>query len=273
MQESMPQLESRVRFIAKISTGYFAYAVIGAVFAWYVLRHSPPRWLAILGAALVCVVGAILWAWTMRLWATRYRTQHKAFYSKLVTELLPVDPGGADTIAAQQPEDQAVTVIIGMYTVPQTMELILMDMYLKPANALVFLVFSLLILFSLLRNSWPPSFPRLLLAIIAAVAFNVVIVASAAIGMRRKLKKVWRSEVVVRLSNRGLEISQGAQSGSILPWASIDRVRETLSWILFMRAGRRIVAIPTSQVTHQRLGQLRDIVRAAKGQLADLKRL
>lgn len=269
MNDLIPETESRGRFIAKVATVYFVYAVICVSLVWYILRHNPPLWLTTVGLALDCVVGVGLWIWTMRRWTTRYRLQHRAFYSKLLTEFLPV--GATDAVAAQHPDDQAVAVSVGTYTVLQVIALTLMDMYLKPVNAFGFLIFSLIILFAFLYNWWPPSFPRLVLAIAAAAAFNVLMVANVTIGMRRKLKKLWKGEAVFRLSNRGLEISQGAQPGSILPWASIDQVHETLSWILFMRAGRRIVAIPTSRVPYQSLGRLREIVRTAKGQVAEPK--
>lgn len=271
MRDSSSKIESRARFIAKIAPVYFAYALICAGFGWYTLYHDLAIGWVIGSVALICILGAGSWLWTMRIYVRRHRALNREFYSKLAAELVPSSTNAADGTAVQRiSSPHKVTVTIGMYTVPETTALTMMSIYWKPRNAIVFFILSLLILYSFLSTDWPPSISRLLVALAVAVAFNALMVVSATFGMRRTLKKLrqGKNEFVVEVSSRGLEISQGAQSGSLLSWPSIDQVRETGSWILVMRGGRRILALPKSRLTEQSLGQLRVIVRTAKGQLA-----
>jgi hypothetical protein len=259
MHDPVSGLESRTRFTAKIAAAYVLFAVISGGFVWYALHHDLAIAWVIGSVALLCILGAGFWFWTMRIYFRRYRALNRTFYSKLAAELLPSSTNAADETAAQhvsRPDN--VTVVIGMYTVRETTALTLMSLYRKPQNALVFLLLSLLLLFSVLRIDWPPSIPRLLLALAVAVAFNALMAVSAIFGMRRTLKKAWqgKGETSFTLSSRGLEVSQAAQPGQLLPWASIDQVRETGSWILFMRGGRRIVALPKSRLSGQGLTRL-----------------
>jgi hypothetical protein len=273
MQESIPPFESRARFIAKISAVSLLYAAVCAAFAWYVLYHNPAIGWVIGGVALICLLGVCSWFWTMRAHLQRHRVRTKAFYSMLGAEISQAQTNAANvaTTPSHAPSE-TVTVSLAMYTMPQTVELTLMSMYQTPRNALVFGFLSLLISLGLLFNNWPLSIPRLISVLAAAIVFNGLFVAIVAIGTRRAFKKLWqgKSEAVVTISSRGLEIRQDGQSGSILPWTSIDRVRETGSWMLFMRDKRHIVALPIGRVPEQSLGQLREILRTAKGQLADL---
>ena len=274
MQESLPPVESRARFIAKVSALYLAYAALSAVFVWYLLYHNPAIGWVIVCVALICLLGILFWLWSMRAHLQRRRAQAKAFYSKLGAEISQARTSAADaTTPPGHPPYETVTVSIGMYTMRQAVELTLMSVYRTPRNAMSIVVLSLLITCSFLLNSWPPSISRLTLALASAIAFNGLLVAAAATATRRALEKLWQGkrEAAVTISGRGLELGWSAQSSSILPWTSIDRVRETRSWIFFMRDGRRVIALPVSQVPQQSLGSLREILRAAKGQQADLR--
>jgi hypothetical protein len=272
MQESIARIESRARFIAKVSAVYLIYAAVCAAFAWYMLYHNPAiRWV-IVGVALMCLLGVFSWFWTMQVQLQRYRVRTKAFYSMLAAEISQARNNAAEAATTQSHAPcETVTVIMRMYTMRQTAELALMAMYQTPRNALVLAILSL-VPFGLLFNNWPLSIPGLISALAAAIVLNGIFVAIVSTGMRRSFKKLWkgRSEAVVIISNRGLEISQDAQSGSVLPWTSIDRVRESGSWMLFMRDRRRIVALPIDRIPEQGLGQLREILKTAKGQLANL---
>jgi hypothetical protein len=273
MQESLPPIESRTRLVAKVSAVYLVYAALCAVFAWYTLYHHLAIGWVIGGVALICLLGIMFWFWSMRAYVQRHRAQTRAFYSKLGTEISQARTKAADAKTAPgHAPSETVTVSIGMYTVRQTVGLTLMSMYRTPRNALVLVILSLVIAFCLLLNNWPLSIPRLILALALAIAFNGLLVATASTATRRALKKLWqgKKEAVVTISSRGLEISQGTSS-PILPWTSIDRVRETRSWILFMRNKRRVITLPISRVPQQSLGRLREILRTAKGQLADLQ--
>jgi len=270
MQGSTPTIESRGRFLAKVAATYFVYAVISAALVWYELHHNVAIGWVIGGIVLIFLIGACTWTWSMRVYLRRYRAQSRAFYAQLQAERLRTHINAPEATAARHPSShETVAVTFGMYTVPETIELTLMSMYWTPRNALVFFIFSLLILYTVLRDPWPPSMWRLLLAFAVAAAFNGLMVASVTTGMRRTLKRLWKgkSEAAIALSSRGLEISQDGQSGSLLPWTSIDQVRETGSWIPFIRDKRRIVALPKSRVPRESLGQLMEILTTAKSQL------
>lgn len=274
MQESIPPVESRARFIAKVSAVYLGYAALCAAFVWFLLYHNPAIGWPIGGLALICLVGMFLGLWAMRTHLQRRRAQTRTFYSKLGAEISQARTNAADTpTASGHPPSETVTVNIGMYTMRQTVGLTLMSMYWTPLNLLSIVILSLLIVFSLLLTSRLPSIPLLIFALALPIAFNGLLVAMVSTATRRAFKRLWqeKKEAIVTISSRGLELGQGAQSTPILPWSSIDRVRETRSWILIMRDGRRLVALPISQVPQQSLDQLRAILRAAKGQQADLR--
>lgn len=271
MPFSEQAIESRVRFVGKIVVAYAIYAAISAAFAWYMFHHNPGlRW-AIGGAALLCLLGIFFLVWTLRAHGQRYRAQTRTFYSKLRSEFLPT---GDEAAAPSEESDGAITASLGMYTRRETVGLTLLSICQKPGSALVVVVLSLVIGFSILfpfNEGWL-SVSRVASALGIAIAFNGVIVTMSYIGMRLALKRVWKgSHFTIRISGRGVEISRGAESPSLVPWKSIDRVLETRSWILCMRNGRRIIALPISRIPQLSLDRLRRILRTAKGGSAELQ--
>lgn len=273
MQESIPGIESRARFITKVAVAYLAYAALCAVFVWYALYHNPGGGWVVGGVALIGLLGILFWFRSMRAYIQRHRAQTRAFYSKLGWEVAQGRTNLADAeTAPSRARTEPVTVSIGMYTLRQTTGLMLILLYQTPRNALVLVIMSLFISLGWLFADWPPTIGSLMLALAVAIAFNGLLVAMVSVVARRVFKKLWqgKSEAAVTISSRGLELGRGAKSSAIIPWTSIDRVRETGSWILFMRDGRRIMALPISQVPQQSLDRLRAIWKTAKGQLADL---
>lgn len=275
MHESLPPVESRARFVVKTSAVYLGYAALCAAFVWYLLYHNPAIGWVIGGLSLICLVGMFFWLWTMQTNLRRQRAQTRAFYSKLGAEISQARTNAADaTTAPEHSASETITVSIGMYTMRQTVGLTLMSVYRTPRNALTVVILSLLIPSGLLVAGWPPSISRLIIALALPIAFNGLLVAMVSAKTWRAFNRIWqeKKETIVTISSRGLEFDQGAQSSSILPWSSIDRVRETRSWILFMRDGRRLIALPVSLVPLQSVDQLRAILRAAKGEQTELRR-
>jgi hypothetical protein len=254
MPEPSPSLETRARFIAKVATVYLGNAALCGLFLWYLLYHEAATVWLIAGIILICLFGLVSGVWVTRAHVQRQRARSRAFYSKLGSEISTTE-NAAPTAA--------ISVSIGMYTVRETIELTLMSIYWRPRSALSLLLLSLLLALSSLIASWPPSPPQLLLAVTLAIAFNGFFVAMIAAATRRALKRLWqgKQEEVLTISSQGLVLGQRAT----LPWTSIDRVRETRSWIIFMRGGRRIIALPVSHVPAQSMAPLREILHNAKG--------
>jgi hypothetical protein len=247
---------------------YLLCAGACAAFVWYTLYHNPAIGWVIGSVTLICLLAICFGFWAIRAQHQRYRARTKAFYLKLGAEISLTNADVANSATIQShPSSETVTVRMRMYTVPQTIELTLMSMYQTPRNSLAFGILSLLISLSLLLNNWPPSIVRLICVLAVASAFNGLLVAIVSIGARRVQKKLWKGkgEAIVAISSRGVEIRQDGQAGSVLPWTSIDGIRETGSWMLFMRERRSIIALPIGGVPEQSISQLREILRAAKG--------
>ena len=56
-----------------------------------------------------------------------------------------------------------------------------------------------------------------------------------------------------------------------IPWTSIDSVREAGGYFVFVRGKRFLLAIPKDRVGENNIGELRRLLRAAKGEHAYLR--
>lgn len=271
MPPSIPAIESRLRFISKVVAVYLVYAAVCGAMAWYVLYHeSAPFW-RIGSASLIGIASVIFAGWTLRAHGRRFRERTRSFYSKLSAEFDRMPSDGSDAAITSNDAPASVAVKMGMYTVLETIELTAMAIYQVPANAAIFVIFSLLTAFAFVLSRGPLSIERFASAVEVAIGINVLWVASACIGTRRKFKKLSHtlSEAVVTISRRGLQLAQG---GPIIPWTSLDRIRETRSWIIFMRDGRRLCALPLSRISGESMSLVREILSTARPQLRGSRR-